>query len=357
MTATRHGSPVLELLAREDTFQSLRDAASRLGRMYAVFLVDHGPASRSTHRFWWNHFDEACRALGIPCARVSRFSAQWPPPARDARTRVYLFFTARSLYRDRLSRRRSVPREAVRACDIVASWDPAVLEAFPDAQRFLIGFRSPQWMAQYGHGARWPVAVWEPFAPLAAVEAGLRDPQAQPAWDFTYFGSLTPHNYDLFRAILRPLAARYHCRYGGKAWRVMALTPFLLGFSPHLVDEASGLDLLARGRVNLVLHNDYHRRAQSLTERLFISTALGRPVVCDNPGARRYFTPSEVPVGEDTETFLALCEDALRSLRQREEIARTVQRKVWRSYTYLHTVVQFLTDVDSTVPPRAGVSS
>jgi hypothetical protein len=71
--------------------------------------------------------------------------------------------------------------------------------------------------------------------------------------------------------------------------------------------------------------------------------------VCDNAGAWRYFTAAEIPVGRESASLLALCEDALRDLERRQEIALEVQRKVRRHYTYLHTVVKLLMDVDSAV--------
>jgi spore maturation protein CgeB len=69
--------------------------------------------------------------------------------------------------------------------------------------------------------------------------------------------------------------------------------------------------------------------------------------VCDNAGAWRYFSPEEVPVSEDPDVFLELCEDVLRNIRAREEMARNAQIKVRQQYTYLHTVVQLLTEIDA----------
>ncbi len=338
-------------LAAEAFFHELRATAQSLARRYVVFLVDHARSSRSTHKFWWNHFEEACQALAIPCWRVPRASEAWPQAhRREGRRGVYLFFTTESLFHDRSRRFRAVRDDTLRPEDVVASWDPNVVPAFTRCHRFLIGFRNEGWLSTYGAGHAAPIVFWDPFAPLTAVQRGMMGTSdEQGAWDFAYFGTLNPHNYDQFERILRPLAARHHCRFGGKLWRVASPVPLWYGFSPFLVGEPRGLEILARGRVNLALHNDYHRKTRTLTERIFISTALGRPIVCDNAGARQYFTPAEVPVGEDPETFLALCEDVLRDVRAHQEIARALQKKVWRQFSYLNTVVQLLTDIDTTL--------
>lgn len=343
----------LDSLRKEESFEGLRSAARDLARRYAVFLVDHGPSSRSTTKFWWNHFEEACRFLGISCLRVSNASRAWPQDhRRQGKRGVYIFFTLKSLYRDRLGWVRAVRQDSLTADDVTASFDPHVVKEFSHTQAFQIGFRGERWRSvydrQYPGGVR--IVIWEPYAPLVAIEQGMRSVSApSAAWDFTYFGGLTPDNYDQFRRILRPLAARHRCRYAGKAWRVFSPIALRYGFSPFMVDERRGLELLLRGRVNLAIHHVFHRQAQSLSERVFVSAALGRPLVCDNEGARQYFTPEEVPVGEEPEAFLALCEDALRNLRARQEVARRLQKKVLRHYTYLHTVVQFLTSIDTKI--------
>ncbi|MDR7521379.1 MAG: glycosyltransferase [Armatimonadota bacterium] len=347
---------ISDLLKGEESLQVLQADAERLGRKYAVFLVDHGRASRSTHKFWWNHFEEAARLLGIPCRRVSKASETWPTDhRREGRRGVYLFFTRRSLYHDRWCIFRSVRREAIRPEDIVASWDPRVMDELDHAHAFLIGFRGGTWMSLPGLPDSRQIVFWEPFAPLSAVEKGVRESGRTPRWDFSYFGTLNPHNYDQFQRILQPLAARHRCRYAGKLWRIASLIPLRYGFRPFLVHEDRGQEILLEGRINLVLHNDYHRRMRTLTERLFVSAALGRPVVCDNAGAWRYFSQEEVPVAEDPEMFLALCEDSLRNLQQRREIAREIQRKTLRHNTYLHTVVQLLTELDAKASSRGGV--
>lgn len=340
---------VVGFLEAEEFFHELRATAEGLAKRYVVFLVDHGRSSRSTHKFWWNHFEEACHALAIPCRRVPKASEAWPRDHRlEGQQGVYLFFTMDSLFHDRTKWFRAVREDALRPEDIVASWDPRVVEAFARCRTFLIGFRKEGRPSTHGNDQEARIVYWEPFAPLGALLKGMTtQTDRDGTWDFAYFGTLNPHNYDQFQRILRPLAARHHCRFAGKLWRVASPIPLWYGFSPSLVGEPRGLEILARGRVNLVLHNDYHRRARTLTERLFISAALGRPVVCDNGGAWRYFTPEEVPVGEDPETFLALCEDVLRDLRAHQEIARALQKKVWRQFSYLNTVVQFLKDIDS----------
>ncbi len=346
---------VLDLLRREQSLQAVWRDADRLARRYVVYLVDHSRSSRSTHKFWWNHFEDACQALGIRCLRVPKVSETWPQDhRREGKRGVYLFFTIRSLFHDRMGWLRTVRSGAIRPEDVVASWDPRVIGEFTHSEAFQIGFRSERWMSTHGLADRQRIIVWEPYAPLAALARGIQHPAAsEGTWDFAYFGTLNRHNYDQFQRILRPLALRYRCRYGGKLWRIFSPIPLRYGFSPFLASEQQGMEVLMQGRANLILHNDYHRQAQTLTERLFVSLALGRPVVCDNTGARQYFTIEEVPVGEDPETFLALCEDVLRDLRVRQEIAREVQSKVRRHYTYLHTAVQLLADIDSRVSSRS----
>mgnify|MGYP000103163743 CR=1 FL=1 len=344
---------LLDRLRSEAFFQELREAGDRLKKRFVVYLVDHGPLSRSTHKFWWDHFAEACRILDIPCWRVPKDSRRWPREhLKHERRGVYLFFTAQSLYHRRPHLVRAVQPGVIRPDDVVASWDVNVTRSFPDAQTFQIGFRSSLWLAHRVQVDQRRVVIWEPYAPLSAVRAGLFDElKGMLRWDFVYFGTLNPHNYDHFRAILRPLASRYRCRYTGKVWRVFSLEPFRYGFSPLLVSELCGLDDLRRGRVNLVLHNDYHRQLRSVTERLFISAALGRPIVCDNVGAWQYFSPAEVPVAEDSTSFLALCAHVLETLPAREEIAREVQKKTIRQYTYLHSVVRLLEDIEQRLTP------
>ncbi len=345
---------VLDFLKKEDSFEALRAAARDLAQRYAVLLVDHGPLSRSTTKFWWNHFEEACRFLDIPCLRIPKASGVWPQDHRRAGKRgIYVFFTMQSLYRDRLRWFRAVRQDALTADDITASFDPQVVQEFSHSQAFQIGFRGERWRSLHGHQHPGRVVIWEPYAPLAAIEQGMRNrSESHAIWDFTYFGGLTPDNYDQFRHILRPLAARHHCRYVGKAWRVFSPIALRYGFSPFMVSEHRGLETLLQGRVNLAIHHVFHRQAQSLSERLFVSAALGRPIVCDNLGARQYFTQEEVPVGEDPEAFLTLCENALRNLRARQEVARELRQKVLQRYTYLHTVVQILADIDSRVSSR-----
>lgn len=339
----------MSLLRKEEFFEALQAAAIDLAQRYVVFLVDHGPSSRSTTKFWWNHFEEACRALSIPCHRVPKASERWPGDhRRQGKRGIYIFFTMQSLYRDRMGWFRAVRQGAITSDDIVASLDPRVVDEFERCHTFQIGFRGEAWRLLHGLKNPGRIVIWEPYAPLAAVERGMRASiDRERAWDFTYFGALTPDNYDQFRHILRPLAARHRCRCAGKAWRVFSPMSLQYGFSPFMVSEHRGLEILLQGRINLVIHHTHHRRARTLSERLFVSAALGRPVVCDNPSAWQYFTPEEVPVGEDPEAFLALCEDALRNLRTRQEIAREVQEKVRRHYTYLHTVIQLLGDIDA----------
>ncbi|MDZ7378777.1 MAG: glycosyltransferase [candidate division KSB1 bacterium] len=341
-------APLLDQLRSEAFFQELCEAGARLRKRFVVYLVDHGPLSRSTHKFWWHHFAEACRILDIPCWQVPKDSRRWPREhLKHERRGIYLFFTAQSLYYRRPHLVRAIRPEAIRPDDVVASWDVNVIRSFPHAQTFQIAFRSPLWLANRVQVDHRRVLIWEPYAPFAALRAGLlNEPNAKIRWDFVYFGTLNPHNYDHFRAILRPLALHYRCRYIGKVWRIFSLEPFRYGFSPFLVSDLYGIDNLCQGRVNLVLHNDYHRQLRSVTERLFISAAVGRPVVCDNVGAWQYFSPAEVPVAEDPTLFLALCTHVLETLPAREEIAREVQRKVLRRYTYLHTVIRLLEDID-----------
>jgi hypothetical protein len=342
-----------QFLEGQDFFEELllKPALTR----YAFFLVDHGRESTSTHKFWWNHFEDACLLMNVPCRRVKKDFSDFDNSVAKGRQRVFLFFTKSSLFY-RFSQR-SVDAREIKKDDIIGAFDAEVAAIFPDNKFFQIGFASEQWIRPPGIEER-QVVLWEAFAPVHFIPTLFLSAKTSPIYQFSFFGTINKTNIDEFCSILKPLYHRYQCTFRGLSWwqyKLPYLLPLLYGFSPFLVDDERGLQTLLGARINIVLHQTHHRKMKTLTERLFISALAGRPVICDNVGARRYFSEDEIVVvgqsapntPQEAAAFLEKCDEVIGCVDAFQKIALAVQKKTLENYTYLNTVTKFIVQLDA----------
>lgn len=331
-------------------FIELESRAAGFAGKYEIFLVDHGRRSTSTHAYWWNHFEDACLVLGIPACRIRKDLADLPARRIGVR-RIFLYFTGVSFPGDAAAKSAFFPD------DIVCAFSADVFESFPGVFSFQIVFAGHKTPERMMAGTEHRRLVWHPYAPVHLVPAALAL-DARPSKDVAFFGTVSKTNKDAFDKILVPLARSRSFSYGGLSWRgfkLPYLKPLLYGFSPFLVDDRKALSILSSGRVNIVLHQDHHRRLGTLTERLFYSALLGSKIVCDMPAARSYYSEHDgvlvSPLGPDiadgdARAFLEACDAWLASGEPADRRARMMQKTV-DHHTYLNTVVSFLSELDN----------
>jgi hypothetical protein len=199
-----------------------------------------------------------------------------------------------------------------------------------------------------GGGKESDVITFQPFAPLSLLRprgflTGLRERALTSAvfrkrvYDFSFFGTIWESNYDQFENILQALAHRYRCLYRGLYYNVPPAVG-KYGFSRTLVPEKVGIQTLLKGRINLAISHIAHRRKRSVTERVFISCALGKPVVADNAGVRDFFEEDEVTVCTEAEEYLDRCGFLIHHWEATQKMADRACAKTRQQYTYKETI-------------------
>ena len=292
------------------------------------YLVDHLPRSGSTHSAWWRHIAEGLGSLGEEVFWISK-NLRHPSLLGGRPPSVFWYFTEGSI-QPRLA-------DVLTSADIVLTWQG--LDDFktitPNA--FFVGYPGETVRTQYLIWGIQPdeLLTFQPMAPLASFRFSL--PGKWPQYDFTFFGTVWESNYDRVESILRPLSDQYSCKFRGLTYN----TPrdvFRLGFSRRLVSERIGWRTLLEGKINLGISHVEHRRLRSVTERVFLSSALGRPFVADNLGARDFFEENEVIAVDDPSEYLDRCNFLHAHPSVAQEMAVRAYERTSREYTYRHSV-------------------
>lgn len=296
------------------------------------FLVDHLPHSRSTHRNWWRHIRDGLRACGESVAWIAPKARKVRGPANR---RVFWVFTESSMTDSLVS--------AVRSEDVVLTWQGQARWREVTPYAFMLGYPGDGWKSDWVAEGGDPEALltFQPFAPLAALDG---KPPGPPRCELAFFGSVWDGNVDHFEQILEPLAASHSHHYRGLAYGAPT-SARKLGFSRLQVSERRGWRALRAGRVNLAIAHSEHRRKRSVTERVFISAALGRPVVADNLGVESYFGREEMRAFEDPAEYIEYVEWLLRNPDEAAAIADRARTRTLARYTYKETVGDVLSQL------------
>lgn len=309
------------------------------------FLVDHLPSSKSTHRNWWRHLLDGL--LG------NDHEVDWIEPdganvrGGDRAPRIFWVFTEQSLTPSLLG--------AVRREDVVLTWSGHELwrEATPHA--FMLGYPGEKWMDRYvaQGGAREDIITFQPYAPVRSLDWAPRASRMRSRprrHDLAFFGTVWDANFDNFERILKPLADRHSYTYRGLVYDAPRWVR-RYGLSRRQVSEDAGWAALTTGTVNVAISHHEHRRLESVTERVFLSAALGRPIVTDNRGVEHFFEPDEVRGFDNPDEYIEFVEWLLAHPDEAAAMAERAHARIERGYTYRNTVTEVLEQLSA----RLGV--